>query len=96
MEDLHRSFKYLNTSYLKRIVLINNGSIASTRWTRAFNLCVNAIIGKTKTDAHQSTKLLNQGFLRNPLILSFKQVLASYFVSCVQMSKDGIGNYILV
>jgi hypothetical protein len=24
MEDLHRSFKYLNTSYLKRIVLINN------------------------------------------------------------------------
>jgi hypothetical protein len=25
MEDLHRSFKYLNTSYLKRIVLINNG-----------------------------------------------------------------------
>jgi hypothetical protein len=25
MEDLHRPFKYLNTSYLKTIVLINNG-----------------------------------------------------------------------
>jgi hypothetical protein len=47
----------------------------------------------TMSPYSSSTK---QGFLRNPLILSFKQVLASYFVSCVQRSKDGIGNYIFV
>jgi hypothetical protein len=39
----------LTFNYIERLVF-------NKRWTRAFNLCVNAIIGKTKTDVHQSTK----------------------------------------
>ena len=45
-----------------------------------------------------STKLSKQGFLRNRLILSFKtffernqRPVEKYSVSCVQMTKDGIG-----
>jgi hypothetical protein len=49
------------------------------------------------------TKLLNQGLLKNHFILSFKTVFGryqhlveKYSVSCVHMTKDGIGNYSLV
>ena len=45
------------------------------------------------------TKLLNQGFLKNRLILSFKMffgryqhLVGKYSVSYVHMTKDGIGN----
>jgi len=47
-----------------------------------------------------STKLLNPGFLQNPLILSFKKFFGRYqqlvetsSVRCVLNTKDCIGNY---
>ena len=46
-----------------------------------------------------NTKLFNQGFLKNRLILSFKKFLGIYqlyiemfSVSCVQITKDDIDN----
>ena len=48
-------------------------------------------------------KLLNQGFLKNLLILSFKkffrryqQLVEKYSTNCVQMTKCSIGNFVLL
>ena len=68
-------------------------------YARACSLCSDLL----KRTRIPSTKLLIQGFLKNRLISSFKtffegnqHLVEKHSVSCVQMTKDGIGNYILV
>jgi hypothetical protein len=50
-----------------------------------------------------STKVLNQRFVKNGLVLSYKaffgrcqHIVENFFFSCAQMTKDGIANDILV
>ena len=50
-----------------------------------------------------STKVLNQRFVKDGLVLSYEvffgryqHIVEKYFFSCAQMTKDGIGNHILV